>query len=308
MLLFLVGRIFADSTPKQMLAAGQVDDAIRILSEQTKTSPNDAVAQNLLCRAYFMVEDWDSGIPGCERATQLDPQNSVYFNWLGRVYGEKADHSNVFSAVGLAKKVVAAFERSVQLDPNNWEARSDLGEFYAQAPGIVGGGKDKARQQAEALMKFDPAMGDWVLARIDEKNKDWTAAERDYRAAITASHGGARAWFDLGNFFFYAHRLDEMHEAFKHLETAPLDHPESLMHAAQVLHRAKRDDALAIRLLRKYLGAPVEHGPAFKAHDLLGQLLESQGDHQAAAEQYRAALVLWRGDAHAQESLLRLQR
>lgn len=291
-----------------MLSAGQVDDAIRVLSEQTKTTPNDALAQNLLCRAYFMIEDWDNGIPACERATQFDPQNSVYFDWLGRVYGEKADHSSIFSAIGLAKKVVAAFERSVQLDPSSWEARTDLGEFYAQAPAIVGGGKEKARQQSDALMKFNPALGDWVLARIDEKNKDSTAAERDYRAAITASHGGVRAWFDLGNFFFYAHRLDEMHEAFLHLETAPLDRPESLMHAAQVLHRANRDDTLAIRLLRKYLIAPVEYGPAFKAHDLLGQLLEKQGDQEAAARQYRDALVLWRGDAHAKESLLRLQR
>ena len=307
-MLLSTGTAFAETSPQQMLNAGKVDDAIRVLTQQIKNSPNDAAAHNLLCRAYFMIEDWDSGIPGCERATQLDPQKSLYFDWLGRIYGEKAAHSGFFTAAGLAKKVRSAFERSVQLDPMSWEAGVDLGEYYAEAPSIVGGGKDKARHQANALMNFKPAMGHWVLARVDEKDKDLAAAERDYRAAITASNGGVRAWFDLGNFFFHQHRLDEMQEAFSHLESAPADCPESMLHGAQVLQRANRDSALALRLLRKYLASPVEHGPAFKAHDLLGQYLEKQGDHNAAAEQYRAALALWRGDAHAKEALVRLQR
>ena len=307
-ILLSAGTAIAATSPLQMLNAGQVDDAIRVLTDQIKTSPNDATAHNLLCRVYFMIDDWDNGISACERAAQLDSQKSVYFAWLGRIYGEKADHSSFFTAAGLAKKVRIAFERAVQLDPMSWEARADLGEYYAEAPGIVGGGKDKARQQADALMSFKPAMAHWLLARIDEKDKDRTAAERDYRAAITASHGNARAWFDLGNFFFHAHRFDEMAEAFRHLESTNDDFPESLMHAAQVLQRANYDNALAIRLLRKYLASPVELGPAFKAHDLLGQLLEKQGDRSGAVEQYRIALSLWRGDTRAKEALVRLAR
>ena len=54
-----------------------------------------------------------------------------------------------------------------------------------------------------------------------------------------------------------------------------------------------RDYPLAVRLLRRYLASPVEEGPAFKAHDFLGQVLEKQGDRRAAAEQYRAALALF---------------
>jgi Tfp pilus assembly protein PilF len=60
-------------------------------------------------------------------------------------------------------------------------------------------------------------------------------------------------------------------------------------------------------LLRRYLGAPVEEGPAFKAHDMLGQLFEKQGDRAAATEQYRAALALAHNYAHAKQDLKRLQ-
>ncbi len=47
-----------------------------------------------------------------------------------------------------------------------------------------------------------------------------------------------------------------------------------------MLFRTGRDYALAIRLLRRYVSSPntVEEAPAFKAHSLLGELLEKQGD------------------------------
>ena len=297
---------FAAETPKQLLASGHVDEAILRLEQEIKHNPADAESQNLLCRAYFMLDEWDHAIAACERAANMAPQQSVYHLWLGRAYGEKADSAGVLSAAGLAKKVRVSFERAVELDPKSSEARTDLGEFYTEAPGIVGGGKDKARAQADALMVFDPARGHWLLARIDEKNKDSAAAEREYRAAIATSHSGARAWLDLANFYFYAHRLDDMDQAIHTLESSPVDHPEALMHAGGVLARAGRDHATAIRLLRRYLTSPVEEGPAFKAHDQLGQLLEKQGDRKAAAEEFRAALVLAHSYKRAQEDLQRV--
>jgi tetratricopeptide (TPR) repeat protein len=298
--------IYAAEAPKQLLASGHVDEAIVRLEQEIKHNPSEAELHNLLCRAYFMMDEWDHAIAACEHAVSLAPQQSIYHLWLGRAYGEKADRAGVFSAAGLAKKVRVSFERAVELDPKSSEARTDLGEFYTEAPGVVGGGKDKARTQADALMAFDQARGHWLLARIDEKNKDAAAAEREYRAAIAASHSGARAWLDLANFYFYAHRLDEMEQAIHTLESSPVDHPEALMHAGGILARAGRDHATAIRLLRRYLTSPVEEGPAFKAHDQLGQLLEKQGDRKSAAEEFRAALALAHDYTHAQEDLKRV--
>src|SRR5579871_4243542 len=168
-----------DPSPKELLDSGHVDEVIQLLLLRIAHSPNDAESWNLLCRAHFMIEQWDPGIPACERAAALNPQSSLYQLWLGRIYGEKADRSAFITAASLAKKARSAFERAVELDPGNVEARADLGEFYAEAPAIIGGGKDKARQQAEALMPLNPAMGHWVLARIAEKEKDPALAERE---------------------------------------------------------------------------------------------------------------------------------
>jgi len=306
-LVVLVAPIFADSTPQQLLASGHVDDALQILQSQTSRPIVDAESYNLLCRAYFMLEEWDRAISACERATSLDPRNSQYFMWLGRVYGEKADRAGFFSAAGLAKKVRSSFERAVELDPRNWEARTDLAEFYLEAPGIVGGGKDKARAQAEAIEPLNPAMAHWVLARLAEKNNDAAGAEREYRAEIAASQSSARSWFDLAAFLRHNHRLDEMDEALRRLESSPVDRPDALMDAASILLRAERDFPLAVSLLRRYLASPVEAAPAFKAHDLLGRILEKQGDKRGAADEFRAALTLAHTYARAQDGLKRVE-
>ena len=152
-------------------------------------------------------------------------------------------------------------------------------------------------------------MAHYINGRIAEKNKDIATAEREYRAAIEASHGGAHAWLNLALFYRHQNRFDEMEQALRTMESRPLDRPESLMDGGSILLRTGRNYAVGIKLVRKYLsGATVEEGPAFKAHYILGQLLEKQGDRQAAAQEYRAALVLAREYTRAQEALKRVER
>jgi tetratricopeptide (TPR) repeat protein len=297
----------ATLSPKDLLGSGQADAALDLLQKQLARSPTEADSHNLLCRVYFSLEQWDRAISACERALNLDPRNSRYHLWLGRAYGEKADKAGFLSAAGLAKRVRTEFERAVELNPSDPAARVDLAEFYIEAPGIVGGGKDKARAQADALTRLDPAMSHWVAGRIAEKNKDDEIAEREYRAAVAISHGGAHSWLNLAIFFRHTNRLDEMEQAIHTMETRPLDRPESLMDGASLLFRTNRNPDYAVQLLRKYLTQPVEEAPAFKAHDLLGQVLEKQGKREAAAEEYRAALALAHTFEPAQKNLKRVE-
>jgi tetratricopeptide (TPR) repeat protein len=299
----------AADSPTDLLAAGRVDDAISSLSGKLNTSPNDPESHNLLCRAYFAVGKWDSAISECEKAVTLQPNSGEYHLWLGRTYGEKADASNFFSAASLAKKVRTEFERAVQLDPNNVSARTDLAEFYLEAPGIVGGGQDKARAQADMVAKLNPAKAHWIQGRLAEKNKDLATAEKEYRAAIDASHGGANAWLNLALFYRKAGRLDDMQDALKKAASAPMDQPEVLVDAASTLLRANRDLPFATQLVRRYLSSStVEQAPPFKAHYLLGNILEKQGDKQGAAKEYQAALTMAKDFGRAREALNRVNQ
>jgi tetratricopeptide (TPR) repeat protein len=296
-------------TPRELLAAGRVDEALQTLERQIHSAPT-AEAYNLRCRAYLELGAWDAGISACEKAITLDPNNGLYHLWLGRVYGEKADRAGFLKAAGLAGKVRTEFERAVELSPNSWEARTDLAEFYLEAPGMVGGGKDKALAQAELLAPLNPAMAHWAKARIAEKSKDNAAAEKEYRAAIDASKGGARAWLNLAGFYRHLNQLDAMEQALRTMESRPVDHPASVADGAGMLLRTNRDPALAIRLARRYIALPntEEEAPVFKARTVLGELLEKQGDRAAAADEYRAALALAHSYRPAQEGLKRVSR
>lgn len=299
----------ADSAPA-LLASGRVDDAISTLQQEIKASPNDGEAYNLLCRAYFSLSQWDRGIAACEKAVALEPGNSTYHLWLGRIYGEKADSSSFFTAAGLAKKVRNQFESAVQLSPGDVDARTDLAEFYLEAPGIVGGGQDKARAQAATLARLDPAKAHWVNARIAEKKKNFTTAEREYRSAIEVSHGDAGSWLNLALFYKHTGQFDQMEAAINHAASAQLNHPVVLVDAAETLIRTGRNFPVAIQLLRRYLSSSstVEEAPAFKAHYLLGTALEKQGDKHAAAQEYRTALSMAKGFSRAQEALDRVSQ
>src|ERR1700677_972602 len=295
-------------TPQNLLAAGRVDQAMQTLQRQIQTTPT-AEAYNLLCRADFELDAWDAGIPACEKAVSLAPENGLYHLWLGRIYGEKADRVNFLKATGLAKKVHTEFERAVEFAPHNWEAHTDLAEFYLEAPGIVGGGEDKARGQADLLMQLNPGMAHWVKARIAQKNKDTATAEQEYRAAIDTSDGGARAWLNLAGFYRHNNRLDEMEQALRTMETRPLDHPAALMDGASMLFRSGLSYPMAIRFVRRYVASNTgEEWPAFKAHYLLGELLEKQGDLQSAAEEYRTAFSMAHTFTVAQDGLQRVAR
>lgn len=300
----------AAADASSLLAQGRVDDAIAALHADIRVSPNNAEAQNLLCRAFFTLGEWDQGIASCQKAVALNPTNSRYHLWLGRVYGEKADKSGFLTAAGLAKKVKSEFELAVKLNPKNIDARTDLAEFYLEAPGVIGGGRDKAEAEAQSLAGIDPAKAHWVNARLAEKKKDFTTAENEYRAAIAASHSSANAWLNLAIFYRHAGRLNDMEAAIQHAATAQMDSTGAVMDAAELLISSKRNVPESARLLRQYLSShsTVEQAPAFKAHYLLGTVLEQEGNKQAAADEYRAALTLAKDFSPAHQALNRVSR
>jgi tetratricopeptide (TPR) repeat protein len=296
-------------TAKELLVAGRIDDAIAELNGRISASPGDAESDNLLCRAYFAVEDWDRAEFSCRKAAELAPDNSRFHLWLGRVYGEKADRAGVLSAAGMAPKIRVEFERAVQLNPKDIDARLDLAEFYVEAPGFMGGGAAKARNQAQFVGITNPGREHWIYARIAEKNKDFGTAEREYRQYVDLSHGDAEAWLNLALCFRRKNRQEEMEKAIVKLSQAPVAKPDVLMEAAGILIRAKRNYSLAGELLHRYLTAgPVEAAPAFKAHYLLGVLLEEQGDKAGAAQEYRASLSMARNFGNAQQALNHVDR
>ena len=294
----------ADPAPLQLLSLGRMNEAISALSNR-----GDAESFNLLCRAYYAMERWDDAVKWGERATTERPQDAGYHLWLARAYGRKAGDANPLSAAGMARKAKNEFERAVQLDPANIEARSDLSKYYVQAPAIMGGGLDKARDQAAQVNKYDVAEAHLILAQVAAKERRYDEAESQFRSAIKEAHNPATYWLQLAEFFRLRGRFDDAQKAVLTATAQPSRTAENYFDAANELYLSGRDFPEAAQYLQKYLdsGGLVEDAPAFRAHYLLGQVYEKVGQSSAAASEYRASLALASGFDRARKALGRLQ-
>lgn len=305
LLLFSTRLLLADTTQaNNLLQQGRVDEALTSLHEVLAAEPRDAQAHLILCRVYYAQDLADKAIHECELAAANAPSSSDTQVWLGRAYGFKASHANPFAALSLAIKVRKAFERGVELDPENIQAMSDLGEFYVAAPSLIGGGLDKAEALAGRMQTRFPAQAHRLLALIAEKKKDNTTAEGEFVNAATIGKT-PEAYVDLGFFYQRRNQPDKM---FNALQTAiNIDHRKgpAIVDAASILTDAHLSPDLAENLLRTYLSssAKTDDAPAFKVHVQLGDLLAQHGDPAGAHREYAAALALAPNYAPARKAM-----
>ena len=303
------GALAASPSPSELLLAGRVDDAVKVLTARVQANPNDAEANHLLSRAYYHLKNWDQSVKYGEKSVQLAPTRSDYYMWLGRAYGEKADDSNPFTAGRLVGKIRGNFQKAVELDPKNVAARTDLAEFYLEAPGFMGGGTDKAASEAQNIAQTDKARAHWVYARIAEKKKDNATAEREYLEAVKITPS-ADFYNNLASFYKRMHRFPEMETAVNKAASATLRKTSDDYDSASILYGSGRSLETATKLLRRYISsnAPNEEAPMFMAHLLLGKVLEKMGDRAGAANEYRASLAMASSYGPAQEALRRVSK
>lgn len=276
------------------LSNGRVDHALDALSQVLATEPQNGEAQNLRCRVYMQEQRWDEAIPSCRAAVKSSPGNAGYHLSLARALGEKADRVSFITAFKMARQIRQEFETAARLDPRNAPALSDLGEFYVDAPAIVGGGVDKAEKVAQQLDAFAPDRAHTLRARIAEQSKDYARTEQEFKAAIASAKEPSEAWMDLASFYRRRQRLDEMVQAVHSGAAADSQQGIALADGASILMRAGRDLPFARQLLEQYLASPnkSEDAPAFRVHVQLGKLLTQMGDTQAAPQQFAAAQEL----------------
>ena len=279
------------------LQNGQADQALALLTPLPATGAGADEAQNLLCRVRFELQQWSQAVAECQQAVNLNNKNSDYFMWLGRALGQLASHASFLSAYGDAKKSHAAMQTAVQLNPQNGRALSDLGDYYARAPAIAGGGTSKAQQIASQLDKVDASRAAQLRGDIAMVAKDYTTAENQYELAATTSPHPADKWTVLANFYRGRQRWSDLDTAINNCMSAAArdKHPGvGLYDGAGVLIAANRNPQLAATMLEDYLAgsSKSEEAPAFIAHIRLGRLKQELGDAAGAQQELAAAAAM----------------
>jgi tetratricopeptide (TPR) repeat protein len=271
----------------------------------SRANPRNADGWVALARARLIAGKAEPAIAAAQKATQLAPGNAQAFFLLGNAYGMRIGQVGMLSKMGIAPKLRDAFERTVQLDPGQLEARGDLISYYLQAPSMLGGGIEKARAQAVEIGKRDAAQG--LLARAGiarfEHKTDLALSlyrnalgakphDRDIRLAVVMGYGQMERW----------------PEAFDLLHAWTVEDPS----AGAAWYQIGRASALSglhanegIAALQRYLAMPHAADDVDTKHALyrLGQIQAKAGRKADARASWQQALKLDPGFTEARDAL-----
>ena len=228
-------------------------------------------------KRFYANEQYKRAVDVFEEAVKIEPNVSQYHVWLGRAYGRRAENTSrwkFFSALSLAGKTREHFERAVELDDKNKDALLSLLDFYREAPGMVGGGIEKAEELAAKIEKLYPADGARAWASIYEQRDDFQRAEEKLREARKLEPDEVDHQLSLASFLSRRGRYDESDQLYQQaLQEAP-ESPDVWFSRAKALVRAGRNPDEARQLLERYVKAdlPPDATPRSEAKDLLKEL------------------------------------
>jgi tetratricopeptide (TPR) repeat protein len=295
----------AVAAAKQLFQAGKFSMAIQTLNS-AGVAGKDAEASYWLERCYYELRDYDKAVAVGEDAIRLAPQNSAYHLWLGRAYGEKADRDHSFT---LARRVKKEFEEAVRLDPKNIHARRDLAEFEVDAPWIVGGSRDAALEQVNAIAAIDPVEGHLARAMVYLAEKKGDLAEAEFKQVLAARPAQIDAYTEVADFYVREGRAADLRATVDAAARVKASDPRLAYYRGVAVVLSGSNLAEGEQDLKSYLANPSwsDLPSQAAAREWLGRLYEDEGKKADAAEQYRAALRVDPTRKSAQDHLKKLE-
>ena len=166
-------------------------------------NPQDAEAAANMAKLYLSQGQAKTAVDSARWPVTgpIAPKDAAYQSLLGSAYSAYIDDVSIFSKLGVAHKMLAAFQQAVALDPNDADARSNLSEYYSQAPGMAGGSIDKANEQIIKLDKLDPVKAALARADMAIQKKDDQKAEAYLQTAVKLEQQPVTAISYWGHFF-----------------------------------------------------------------------------------------------------------
>ena len=297
-----------DTAGIRLFEAGKFREAKTIFEPAFRSNARDAAAAFYLGRIAMEEKKNDRAADYFETATKLDPKNSTYFLWLGRAHGREAQNANVLRQPGLAKKAKAAWEQAVALDPENLDARSDLIQYYVQAPGFLGGSKEKSLEQAEEIRKRNALRGYLELGALYERDKRLAEAEKAYLGAAKEKSDRHVGEYRLGVFYQNTGAFDKAFDLFESMIAGNPSEVGALFQIGKTGAMSGQRLERAAEALEAYLQTtPGRNDPSLAAaHWRLGMVHEKRQDRQRAKAEYETALRLDPTFKPATESLKKL--
>lgn len=238
-----------------------------------EVSDKDSETFQLMGQDHFMLGEYKRATEELDKALALGSPTAQLYMWLGRAYGRRAETSSPFTAPGYASHAQKMFEKAVELDITNKDAVGDLFDYYISAPGFLGGGLNKAEDLARKVSVQNPAEGFYLKAQIDDKRKQYDAAEQSLRRALELTPKQVGRVLDLAHYLSKRGRTKESDTLFDRAASMAPEDPEVLFVRAESYIESRRNLDDARTLLQRYLRSPLtpDDPPRERAQELLAK-------------------------------------
>ena len=334
-----------DASPDALMDAGHWKRARSIVEPRARQKPDDAELAYQLSRIRLAFGDAEASQKLAEQALAKDDKNARYHYQVAEASIAQTDGAGMFKALSLSRRARQEWQAAISLDPKYVEPRASLAEFYAQAPGIAGGDKEKARTMAEEVAALDAVQGFLERATLAalEKQRDQAArfyeeavkaGPRNYRAltaaagffalgpekqcelaqkfardALALDGGRSAAYAMLASCAAHEQNWKELDSVLAQSEKSVSDDFSAFYQAGKTLLLDQKDFQRAEAYFRKYLSQePEGNAPDLAAgHWRLALVLEKEGRKPDAVTELEAALKLKPNFEEAKKDLKRLR-
>ncbi|MES2672916.1 MAG: tetratricopeptide repeat protein [Pseudomonadota bacterium] len=204
------------------LNANHLDKARTLLLQQLPNAETKNATLRHLGKVEFHAGNYDKAIDYLQQAIAVDPDSAVDYFLLGKSYGQKAQASSMFSALGLAKKCLASFEKAYSLDSKNTQILQGLVEYHFAAPAIAGGSQEKLLQYSAELKKIAPEMSAIYEIHSLEKDKKHDQAVKLAFDLKQKKNLPVTTQFSLANYFKENKLYSEAEDVLENLIKVPV--------------------------------------------------------------------------------------
>jgi tetratricopeptide (TPR) repeat protein len=296
---------------KKLFDEAKYEEAKEVLLKVVEQEPENPEVNFFLCKIYLILDDYDKSIKYGKKTVKLNDSESDYHLWLGRAHGMQAEKGSQLKALFRAKRAKNEFEKAVELDSTNLEARRDLMQYYVVAPGIAGGDKKKAQKQAEIMQGLDSCYGAYAWGLFWQAEEDFDKAETYLRKAVELDTSSD--YFATYRFGSLLQRQERYHEAAEVFEKLYNQHPDqtgALYQIGRMYVFAEDSLDKAERCFKQYLKIEPKRGhPDWAAaHWRLGMVYDLQGKTDLAIAETEKALELDPKNKDYQKTLKELKK
>ena len=288
----------------------KLDESRAQMQAAVAKNPNDDAAWECMGRIAAAQDRPKEASGYFEKAVKINDNVATHHLWLGNALGDLADSTSKIKLPFLARRIKGEFERTVAIDPSSVDGRSALVEFYTQAPGVMGGSKDKAQEQIREIIKLNPMRGHWKQADLYARDKNVAEAEKEYIAAVQAAPDSSAAAYTLGQFYQNNQKWTEAFAVYDRMEKRfPAEWAVRFQIGRTAALSGERLEQ-GEKEFRALIASPpsdMSNETRAGAHHRLGMILEKQGRKDLARAEYTAALSINPKNEAAKRSLAALK-